>query len=108
MVALDIAHWGRRSEELIDFLHRYIHHTDSIIPVKSHWLVIIAASDPGGGSAMIEQIKSALNLWIQAVEEGRFSHLSVNIGTAVYPRDGADAMSLFARATASVTKVVVP
>lgn len=90
LIAIESGILKEHFDETLELLHKNLHPTDAILTVEPHWIVILAATDTKGVDAIIKRLPDILK---------KLSPHSLDLGTALYPEDGADIHSLFTKAT---------
>ena len=93
-------------ETAMEFIRKRVHLSDSVLFVEPHWVVILAATPREGTQSIIARLRSALREWALTMVD-KTAAISLNFGTAIYPVDGADIQTLFAKATTSISGVAV-
>lgn len=93
----------RRShvERLMDLIRKHLHHDDAVFEVEPNWIVVLAISDPEGVEAILERLKANIPEWITIFPSAK-APFSGRVGVALYPNDGSDIRTLFAKATQAI------
>ena len=91
-----------RLEQIAELVRRHLHRGDVVVSVEPRWVVILAITDGMGIDAMAQRLRAAL-AERAGLDEGEAARLPFHLGSALYPPDGLDAPTLFAKAVASLS-----
>ncbi len=94
------------SESVLELIRKHLHSTDTVFTREPRWIVIVAATDDKGTESIVKRLQEMLQELPREIE-GQVCPITVNLGTAVYPRDGVDVHRLFDRATASLHQISI-
>ena len=98
LIAIESDSLKEHLNDTVEFLHKNLHSTDTIVTVEPSWIVVLAATDAKGVSAIIERLPNIL--------KEQTPH-SLDLGAALYPEDGADVHHLFNKATTTLNHISI-
>jgi|GEM_PF-4885468 len=87
-------------ERLAHGMRQQVKQEDILLAIEPSWIVLLALTDAEGMRVVVERLRGIVPT-LMAQMPGAPS-VPVDIGSALYPDDGSDAKSLFARATSHI------